>query len=121
MSVKYQHDYIEVEPEEFPYTEEIAIGGISKLWTFQWNEVGQFFHVDIAEMDGTSIYRGEPLIPYQQLWRGLNITGLPAERIMPLDETFQEQVLDPSTLNQTIRLAILDRPGDEELLNDGSA
>lgn len=106
------HDYINVTPDDFPYHQEIELDGISKRWIFQWNDLARIMTVDLEELDGTEIYSGEPMILYQELWRGLNLPGLPFEAIMPLDESHQETEINPGNLGNTVKLAILDLDTD---------
>lgn len=107
------HDSLEdIVPEDMPYQREYEIDGVSKIWGFHWNELCRFFTVDLYEVDGTPIYLGEKLVPYQALWRDINVPGLPAKTIMPLDESHQETVLDPGTLGDSFQLCIMDLEGD---------
>lgn len=106
------HDYINVDPDDFPYKQEVELDGITKRWIFQWNDLARIMTVDLEELDGTEIYSGEPLILYQELWRGLNLPGLPYETIMPLDESHQEVSINPGNLGSTVKLAILDLDTD---------
>lgn len=109
------HDVIDVDPDSMPYEQEVEIDGESKIWGFKWNDLARFFTVDLYEVDGTPIYRGEILRPYQVLWKGKNIDGLPADTIMVLDESWTETELDPGTFGTTFKLCILDRPGDSQI------
>lgn len=103
-----QHDFIPVEPDDMPYTQEVELGETDYLFTFQWNETDRIFTVDIADTEGNPIWLGEVLVLNQPLWRNINNPNLPIETIIPMDESGTETEIDPGNLGDTIQLVIAD-------------
>ncbi|MFS8170910.1 phage baseplate plug protein, partial [Lactiplantibacillus plantarum] len=69
--------------------------------------------IDVYTLDGVAIRQGEVLVLNQPLWRNINIDGLPAETIIPLDESGNEIEIDPGNLGDTVNLCIDDIPDGE--------
>lgn len=102
------HDTIEVDADDFPYTQFVDLSDGVFLFTFQWNETDQHFTVDVADAEGNDIRKGEVLILNQALWRGINDDALPTDTIIPMDESGNETQIDPGNLGDTVQLCIDD-------------
>jgi len=102
------HDTIEVDPDDFPYTQSVDLSDGVLLFTFQWNEIDQHFTVDVADAEGNDIRKGEVMILNQPLWRNINLDGLPTDTIIPMDESGNETEINPGNLGDTVQLCIDD-------------
>lgn len=107
------HDTIPIEPDDMPYNRQVDLDSGSYIFGFQWNEIDRTFTIDISTLDGVAIRQGEVLVLNQPLWRNINIDGLPAETIIPLDESGNEIEIDPGNLGDTVNLCIDDIPDGE--------
>lgn len=107
------HDTIEVYPDLMPYTQQIDLDSGSYLFSFQYNEVDQQFTIDIADLEGNTIKAGIVVMAGQPLWT-VNLVGLPAETIIPMDESGNEIEVTFGNFGDTMQLVIDGSEGDSD-------
>lgn len=108
-----QHDYIPISVDDMPYSQEIELLETSFIFKFYYNEVDDKFYVDLYDYDGNLIRSGEPLVLNQPLWRNISDDTLPAETIVPIDESGLATEITADNLGITVQLCI-DDLGDDE-------
>nr|WP_204120287.1 hypothetical protein [Levilactobacillus wangkuiensis] len=96
-----------------PYTQQIDLDSGSYLFSFQYNEVDQQFTIDIADLEGNAIKAGIVVMAGQPLWTA-NIEGLPAETIIPMDESGNEVEVTFGNFGDTMQLVIDGSEGDSD-------
>lgn len=106
-------DTIPVVPEDMPYTQQIDLDSGSYNFYFQWNEIDQQATVSISDLEGNDIKTGIVIMAGQPLWTA-NIEGLPAETIVPMDESGNEAQVTFGNLGDTMQLEIMGSEGDED-------
>lgn len=102
------HDYIEINVDDMPYSQEVELADNSYIFKFYHNEIDDMFYVDIYDYDGNLIRAGEPIILNKPLWRNINDNRLPIETIIPLDESGQATDIDADNLGVTVQICIDD-------------
>ena len=108
-----EHDTIEVNPDDMPYTQPIDLIDGTFNFTFQWNDTDECFTVDVADAEGNMIRAGEVIVLNQPLWRNIPDDNLPVETIVPLDESGNETEIDRSNFGNTVQLCIDDLSDDD--------
>ncbi|MFC6180353.1 phage baseplate plug family protein [Lactiplantibacillus daowaiensis] len=104
-------DTIEVVPDDMPYSQEITLDSGVYFFTFQYNKIDQQFTIDIADLEGNDIKTGIVVMAGQPLWT-VNKPGLPAETIIPMDESGNETEVTFGNFGDTMNLAIDGSEGD---------
>jgi len=97
-------------PEEFPFdfgTESFLIG-------INHNKSQDIFTIDIYDGAENPIKLGEPLVLNQQLWADIYDDRLPAETIIPMDESGVETEITAENFGVTVFLYIDDVAPDAD-------
>lgn len=103
--------YIPIEKEELPESFEIDLANETFILEFNYNETGDFFSVDLFDLNENPIVIGEKLILGVPLWEDLQNANLPAPTLVPLDESKKETRITHENFGVTVFLYIDD--GDE--------
>lgn len=82
-------NYVPVDVYDLPETFEYELDGAMYQFTFNYNEEGDFFTVDLADQYGDAIVTGEKLVLGQPLFSCLYDDRLPATPLVPMDESGQ--------------------------------
>lgn len=104
-------DTIDVNPELMPYTKQVDLDSGSYNLTFQYNKIDQQFTIDVADLEGNVIKSGIVVMANQLLWT-VNLPGLPAETIIPMDESGNETEVTFGNFGDTMELTIDGSEGD---------
>lgn len=104
-----QKDFL---PEEF----EIQLGEEQFIMTVNYNELFDFFTIDLYDPDKNPIILGEKMIINQPLWSGISDSRLPAPTLVPLDPSGKTSRITFENFMVTTFLTI-----DAEVIDNGSA
>ncbi|WP_035350976.1 phage baseplate plug family protein [Fictibacillus gelatini] len=112
-------DYIEIDKEELPVRFEIDFAEETFVMEVFYNEIGDFFSVNLFDLNEEPIVLGEKLILNRELWSDITDQRLPAPSLIPLDESGKEDRITFENFGETVFLFIDDVP-DGEGEPDGS-
>jgi len=112
-----KRDYIEVDPDDFPYSVDVELSDTLYTLAFQYNDLSENITVDLLDSDGNPIVLGEFVVLDVPLWYHSTDPRLPGETIIPMDETGHEERVTMDNLNRTVFLAI-DDISDDDLGDD---
>lgn len=107
-----EHDYIEIDTDSMPYSQQVELADNSYIFKFYQNPINGVIYIDLYDYSNNLIQAGEPLLINQPLWRNINKAGLPIETLIPLDESNTETEVTMDNLGQTVQLCIEDLGGD---------
>lgn len=107
-----EHDYIDVNVDDMPYSQTIELADTSYLFSFYQNPYNDQFYVDLYDYDGNLIKAGEQLVLNRPLWRNISNDSLPVETITPMDESGQATEINEDNLGTKVMLCI-DDLGDD--------
>jgi len=79
--------YVPVDAANLPESFEYEIDGTTYQLTFDYNDEGNYFTVDIATYEGDMIVRGEKLVADRPLWVNVFDDRLPTTPLVPMDES----------------------------------
>ena len=79
--------------------EEVNIG-------INYNTTGDFYTVDLFDMQNNPIVTGEKLIYGKRLWRNYVDNRIPAVDLVPLDESGKSNICNRETFGKTVFLFI---------------
>lgn len=96
--------YIPVDVENLPERFEFDFGNKTYILRFFFNSVGEFFSLDIFDINMTPIVLGEKIVINKPLWQGVNNTDLPFETIIPMDESGKETEITIDNFGKTVFL-----------------
>ncbi|TYC49891.1 hypothetical protein ESZ50_04685 [Weissella muntiaci] len=83
--------YIPIEKDNLPEKFEFPFGIQTFIFGINYNSSEGYFTVDLYKADGTALVIGEKMVANQPLWSDVINPDMPAERIIPMDES------DPTT------------------------
>lgn len=96
----------EIDPAEVPFTFEAEFGNDVFVIGINYNELGDFYSVDLFNDQGEPIILGEKMIYGKRLWRRYAGSDLPAIDLLPLDESGRTTVCNKQTFGKTVFLYI---------------
>lgn len=99
-------DKFDIELDTLPVQFETSFGEEAFQVQINYNELGDFFTIDIWDATGNPIVYGEKLVYGRRIWRSYANTELPAVDLVPLDESGQTTVCNKETFGQTVFLYI---------------
>lgn len=105
-------DYIPINPILSAQTFSLDIGLITYNFKVNYNELGDFYTIDIYDFNNQPIVLGEKLTYGLRLWSGIDNPNLPSADLVPFDEAGNETRVSQSNLNRTLFLFIDDIGGD---------
>lgn len=101
-----KRDYIAINKEQIPYSFEILLGAELFTLTVDYNKKYDLFTIGL-ERDGEVLCAAEPVVYGVPLWQDVQqVNKYPALRIIPLDESGQENTVTWNNLNKTVFLII---------------
>ncbi|MEH7214786.1 hypothetical protein V7079_22775 [Priestia megaterium] len=101
-------DYIPVNKEELPEQFELDLADETFVFEFNYNQVGDFFTVDLYNVQREPIIMGEKLVLNEPLWQGSINSRLPAPTLVVLDEAQKETFITFDNFMVTTFLCIDD-------------
>lgn len=108
--------YIEIDKNDLPEIFEIELAGQNVYLKFDFNNVGQFYTVDLFDNSMEPIVIGEKLSYGRRLWNGINNPNIPNIDVMPFDESMKEKTITPENLGVTVFLYLMTLEEDGEYL-----
>lgn len=102
-----KRDRIEIEKTLIPYRMEILLGAELYTLDIQYNKTYDLFTIGLENADGEVICTAEPVVYGQPLWQDLQFPGgYSALRIIPWDESGQENTVTWNNFNETVFLTV---------------
>lgn len=98
--------YIPIDTDNLPEIFEFDIGEESFNFGINYNSVGEFFTVDLYDINMNPIILGEVLVIDTPLWQDSSIEALPLIDIIPMDEAGNETVITKDNFGSTVFLYI---------------
>lgn len=89
---------------EVPCIFRTAIGNISYYFGFNYNEVGNFYTVDLYDVNMRPIVLGEKMILDQPLFQNETDQRIPLIPIVPMDEANVETAITSDNFGKTVFL-----------------
>ena len=105
--------YIPFDKEEIPQRFQIDLAEESFLMEIHYNEVGNFFTVDLYDANENPLVRGEKLILGIPLWADIANPNLPGPTLVPLDLSGKEEQITFENFGVSVFLYIDDVPEEE--------
>lgn len=105
---KFELDY-----DQVPFVFETQFGDQNVYIGLNYNEIGEFYTVDLYDTEYNHIIMGERLIYGKRLWRRSVDPRVPAVDLIALDESGKENTVTPVNFGITVFL-YLDQPDDIE-------
>lgn len=99
-------EYINIEKALIPYGFEIELGVEIFELEIRYNEVGDYFTVDLLKDEEVLVY-GEKIVYGEQLFSEIFDERFPAPTIMPIDESGKETRVGYDNLNVTVFLVVM--------------
>ena len=106
-------DYIPVNKENLPEQFEFTFGNESFVIGVNYNQNQGYFTVDLFQIDMTPIVLGEKVVANQRLWCDFIDPRLPAEAIIPMDESAPDTPITYDNFGVTKQLYIDNLAPDE--------
>lgn len=107
-------DYIPIEKDNIPERFLFDLADETFLLEVNYNDVGDFFTIDLYGANENPIVLGEKMVLGMPLWCDIVNPNLPAPTLIPLDESGKEKRITFENFGETVFLYI-DDVGD----NDG--
>ena len=106
-------NYIPIEKTELPQRFQIDLAEATFTLEVHYNEIGDFFTVDLYDVNEVAIVMGEKIALGVPLWSTITHSSLPAPIIIPLDESGNANKITYQNFYESVFLYI-DDVGDEE-------
>jgi hypothetical protein len=110
-------EYIEINKSELPERFAIDLANETFVLEFYYNELGDFFTVNLYEPNGlegeTPLVMGEKLVLNQPLWGDFTSLNFPSPTIVPMDLAGKETRITWENMNETVFLYL-----DNEVIED---
>lgn len=98
-------NYVPVDVDDLPATYLYDLDGTTYQFTFDYNEEGDFFTVDLADESGNVLVTGEKLVLNQPLFASLPYNdAFPSTPLVPMDESNQATYCGIDNFMQTVFL-----------------
>lgn len=111
-------EYIDINKDEIPESFDIDLADETFTLAFNYNEVGDFFTVDLykpsEDGDDIPLVIGEKLVLNQPLWDDIVNPDLPAPTLVPKDLSSTADRITYENLGETVFLYIDDDGDDDE-------
>lgn len=108
-----KHDYIDIDKTQLPFRFEFDSENDSFFIDIDYNESYDFFTATLYDAMGNVLVAGEKLVLNIPLFIEINdIESMPAENLIPLDESGQAQRITWDNFGVTVFLCIDDLPDD---------
>ena len=98
------HSYIPIDKGNLPERFEFVFGNETFVIGVDFNESQGFFTVDLFQSDLTPLVIGEKIVANQPLWGDFTDQRLPAETIIPMDESAPDTPITYDNFGVTAQL-----------------
>jgi len=110
IDLAYEVNYIDIDTDRVPYTFSVKLIDKTYMFTIKYNDIGGFFTVDLAEMDGTILAYGDPVRYSRSLFGSIEDERFPLPVIIPLCLTGEDiSVVTSQNLGKAVRLYLGER------------
>ena len=103
MSKRYRYD---LNLENLPMMFDTDFGNYNCTMQINYNDVGDFYTVDLFDVNNNPVILGEKLVYGKRLWSDYTNPDLPIVDLVPLDESGRTTVCNKETLGKTVFLYI---------------
>ena len=103
MSKRYKYD---LRLDQLPMMFDTSFGNYHCSLQINYNEVGDFYTVDLYDIEGKPIILGEKLVYGKRLWSDYTDYRLPSIDLVPMDESGLTRVVNRETFGKTVFLYI---------------
>ena len=103
MSKRYRYD---LNLENLPMMFDTDFGNYNCTMQVNYNDVGDFYTVDLFDVNNNPVILGEKLVYGKRLWRDYTNPDLPIVDLVPLDESGRTTVCNKETFGKTVFLYI---------------
>lgn len=103
MSKRYRYD---LNLENLPMMFDTDFGNYNCTMQINYNDVGDFYTVDLFDVNNNPVILGEKLVYGKRLWSGYTNPDLPIVDLVPLDESGRTTVCNKETFGKTVFLYI---------------
>lgn len=96
-----------IEKNLIPYRMEILLGAELYTLNIQYNKTYDLLTIGLENTDGEVLCEAEPVVYGQPLWQDIQYPGgYPALRIIPWDNSGQENTVTFDNFNETVFLTV---------------
>jgi len=106
-------DYIPFDKNAIPERFEIDLAEESFFLEINYNEIGDFFTMDLFDADENPLVLGEKIRLGIPLWSDVPNPNLPAPTLIPLDQSGKENRITFDNFGETV-FVYIDDVGDED-------
>ncbi|MCQ4116623.1 hypothetical protein NOU10_04365 [Ligilactobacillus sp. MP3] len=103
MSKRYRYD---LNLENLPMMFDTDFGNYNCTMQINYNDVGDFYTVDLFDVNNNPVILGEKLVYSKRLWSDYTNPDLPIVDLVPLDESGRTTVCNKETFGKTVFLYI---------------
>lgn len=103
MSKRYRYD---LNLENLPMMFDTDFGNYNCTMQINYNDVGDFYTVDLFDVNDNPVILGEKLVYGKRLWSDYTNPDLPIVDLVPLDESGRTTVCNKETFGKTVFLYI---------------
>ena len=103
MSKRYRYD---LNLENLPMMFNTDFGNYNCTMQINYNDVGDFYTVDLFDVNNNPVILGEKLVYGKRLWSDYTNPDLPIVDLVPLDESGRTTVCNKETFGKTVFLYI---------------
>lgn len=103
MSKRYRYD---LNLENLPMMFNTDFGNYNCTMQINYNDVGDFYTVDLFDVNNNPVILGEKLVYGKRLWSNYTNPDLPIVDLVPLDESGRTTVCNKETFGKTVFLYI---------------
>ncbi|MCD7132950.1 phage baseplate plug protein [Limosilactobacillus balticus] len=96
----------EIDVDNVPQVFSTSFGNSTVSIGINYNEAGDFYTVDLFDVQNNPIVTGEKLIYGKRLWRNYVDERIPAVDLVPLDESGKSNICNRETFGKTVFLFI---------------
>ena len=96
----------ELRLDQLPMMFDTSFGNYHCSLQINYNEVGDFYTVDLYDIEGKPIILGEKLVYGKRLWSDYTDYRLPSIDLVPMDESGLTRVVNRETFGKTVFLYI---------------
>ena len=103
MSKRYRYD---LNLENLPMMFDTDFGNYNCTMQINYNDVGDFYTVELFDVNNNPVILGEKLVYGKRLWSDYTNPDLPIVDLVPLDESGRTTVCNKETFGKTVFLYI---------------
>ncbi|MCD7137200.1 hypothetical protein LTY62_08080 [Limosilactobacillus balticus] len=96
----------EIDVDNVPQVFSTSFGNSTVSIGINYNEAGDFYTVDLFDVQNNPIVTGEKLVYGKRLWRNYVDERIPAVDLVPLDESGKSNICNKETFGKTVFLFI---------------